>query len=306
MPRGQYWAHSFRFDNERKQREPERRGHGEASEDDTPCARGEWCASGAKVRSDDGTTRREPVKTPRTFCRKDETIIAECLAKLPALHGRLHASIGVHVTRDITLRVPFGPSVPLRLDIDEIMRLVVDAVLTWHERVADTASLVTVDTANWRERSLGMRSGELLPRSVAVLAERIPALLGLEDAVMLRPSASPAARLAYAAQILNVNGETALVMAGGQCAGNEILRLEWLGRAALLETPAPAEKLLGVACRECERRALRRAAPPQHDGDPEYESECLYCGDLLAPDEYKEWTALQAAYQRNTATLAAA
>jgi hypothetical protein len=271
---------------------------------DRLCARGEWCASGAKTRRDDGTFTRSPATCTRAFCEKDWSLIARCLSDLPALHGRLHAAIGDHVVREIVLRVPFGPTVPLRLDVDEIMRLIVDCVMTWHERVASDGGLAQVDSAAWRARSLGMRSGDQLPQSVKILAGHLTTLLGLPASPMLRPSASPAAKAVYAAEIITTAGETALTMAGGDTAGNEILRLDWLGRACLLETSAPVERIIGVPCKECERRALVRAAPPQHEGDPEFASCCRYCGDLLAPDEYAEWAALNAAYHRNSQTPA--
>jgi hypothetical protein len=294
-------AYSFRSSDFRETSRQDSGGEG----GDRLCARGEWCASGAKQRRDDGTFTRAPSTCTRAFCEKDWGLTARCLDGLPTLHGRLHAAIGDHVVREIVLRVPFGPTVPLRLDVDEIMRLIVDCVMTWHERVADVAPTLTpIRTRDWRERSLGMRSGDQLPHSVKILAGHLTTLLGLPAAPMLRPSASPAAKAVYAAEIVRAAGETVLTIAAGETAGNEILRLDWLGRACLLETPAPVERIIGVPCKECERRALVRAAPPQHEGDPEFASCCRYCGDLLSPDEYAEWAALNAAYHRNNRTPA--
>lgn len=312
----QRWAYSFKAaDSFRERQGNAARSTGPAPglltaapEDDDPgedirvCSRGPWCAEGVKIRADDGAVTRQPAVTPRAFCETDRALIVAAIRDLPAVHSRLHAHIGVHVTGEVVVRAPFGPSVPLRLDVDEIMRLIVDAALTWHEVVAAVAGLSA--SGPWRRQSLGMRAGGLLPRPVRVLSGHLDTLLGLEPAEYCRPASSPAARVVYAADVIRETDGDLDVVADGGSAGNEFLRLDWLARAVLLETPAPAERLIGVLCRNCERPALRRAAPPQHDGDPEYYSACLICGDYLTPGEYGEWTARLAAFYRDRVTPA--
>ena len=37
--------------------------------------------------------------------------------------------------------MPFGPRIPVRLDIDTLMRAIVESLSSWHERVAAADSL---------------------------------------------------------------------------------------------------------------------------------------------------------------------
>ena len=135
--------------------------------------------------------------------------------------------------------------------------------------------------------------------------EHLGTLLHLPPDVMTRiPSPLMAAITPDAPVVGQGAGGTVLVMLSGADAGNEIMRLEYAGRATLLETDPAPEKLLGVQCRSCERRSLRRAARPQHDGDPVYTSECADCGHLMTPLEYKQWTAMNARYWRLRVTPA--
>ena len=49
----------------------------------------------------------------------------------------------------------------------------------------------------------------------------------------------------------------------------------------------------------CGLRALVRAEPPSDPADPGSYSECRACGDRMDDDEYTEWVALCAAYERH-------
>ena len=90
-------------------------------------------------------------------------------------------------------RSPFGPSVPIRTDIDELMRLIVDCALSWHERIAAVAGLSAPDTDSWHRRALGPYAPRLLAASVAVLTApgRVSALIALGPEPMLRPQRPP-------------------------------------------------------------------------------------------------------------------
>jgi hypothetical protein len=292
----QGWRVSFRSGDFRER--PARRTASPESEG-KPCARAEWCASADRQRLDDGTTRRTPVVTYRAFCDTDSDLIGRCLASFPDLHGRLAGHVGDFLTTEVLIRVPFGPNVLIRVDIDGLMRHIVDVVMSWHERVADVdPDLTPPDTQRTHARELGIRSGSLLPHSCAVLAERRVALIGLAPGPMMRPQTSWLSSVVPDAVVHGAWRDGLLLGLSGADAGNEILRLDYLGRSALLETiPAP-ERLLGVPCRSCpgEPRSLRRAAPPQHDGDPEWYSECMICRDLMSPEEYGVWVKRNAAY----------
>ena len=294
------WSYSFQASDPTGDR---LREHAERSEGDRDCARSEWCASATRERLDDGTTERTPAKTYRAFCDKDEAIIGQCLTALPATYARLALAIGDHVTGEIMVRVPFGPSVPLRCDVDEVMRLIIDAVLSWHERVAAVARLSLPDTQAWRTRSLGPYAAGLLAASVPVLAGHLTTLLGLERDVMLRPCSPAVTRFA---QVLSNGADTALVLASGAEAGNELLQLDYLGRAALGETNPDLDRLLGIQCPGCGHLSLRRAEPPQHDGDTVYFARCGDCQHLLTSPEYDWWLRRLTGFYRHRITPAIA
>lgn len=300
MPRIQpRWAVSFQATETLRDAEREQQG--------TPCARGEHCASGARERADDGTWHREPALCPRAFCETDRSIIGQCLTAFPALHCRLSALTGTFLTAEVLVRAPFGPSVPLRVDVDELMRLIVDVACSWHERVADVARLSVPDTQVTRRIQLGMRAGTLLGPACHILGAHLDTLLGLEHGPVTRPASSCLSVIVPDAEVAGAWSDTVMLMLSGADAGNEIMRLDYLARSALLETePAPV-RLLGVPCRGCGKAALQRAAPAQHDGDPEFYSVCVLCGDALDDAEYKRWVGMNAKYveTRTPAQLAA-
>jgi hypothetical protein len=240
--------------------------------------------------------RRTPAMGYRAFCETDRDLIGRTLDAFPALHARLADSVGDFFTAEILIRVPFGPSVLLRVDIDGLMRHMVDVACSWHERVAAVAGLAVPDTQQTRARELGMRSGSLLVTACAVLGSHLDALLALEAGPMMRPRLSWLSSVVPDATVGGAWRDSVLLDLSGAEAGNEVLRLDYLGRAALLETePAPV-RLLGVPCRGCDRRTLRRAQPPQHDGDPEFYSECWMCRDLLSYEDYTAWVKRNAAF----------
>ena len=132
-----------------------------------PCARGQWCAS--RTVAIDGSER---VVTPalgyRAFCDRDEELIGSCVSEMPAIYGRLQAEIGKPAATDTSIRVPFGPSVPLRLDIDAAMRATAFMLAFWASRVITTA------------RSSRKRAARpLTPGGVASAAEALEANLGV-------------------------------------------------------------------------------------------------------------------------------
>lgn len=293
-------AYSFRSADFRGDR-PSKPSRRDDEPGGNPCARGEWCASARRELLADGTTVRTAAKTWQAFCTADREILKGCLHPrdgFPALHRRLAEHVGDFFTAEVVIRVPFGPNVLLRVDVDGVMRHIVAAVCSWHERVARVDhDLTAPDTQATHAAELGMRSGALLPGPCKVLLERVDALLALEPEAMARPDVPWLPSVLPAdAVVAGAWADCLHVELGGGAAGNELLRLDYLGRAVLLETDAPTVRLLGVPCRACDRRALRRAAPPQHDGDPEWWSVCALCRDLMSAEEYAQWVKLAAAY----------
>jgi len=87
------------------------------------------------VRQDDGTMKRTPARTPRSFCDDCAARIERCVGELPSAYGRLGAEIGMMPRRGQVTRSPFGPRLPLREDVDALMRLMACAVRGWEARV---------------------------------------------------------------------------------------------------------------------------------------------------------------------------
>ncbi|MES2156133.1 MAG: hypothetical protein V4510_13445 [bacterium] len=298
---------SFQRDNERAERVAA------GGEGDRDCARAERCATATREKQGDGKTRRVPARCYQPLCHADREILIGCLNAMPAAHDRLGAAIGDHVVSETMIRVPFGPSVPLRTDVDLIARLLVDAALSWLERIAQVAGLYCPRTEQWRRGSLNGKAGSLLARSAPVLASHADAVLALPLGPMLRPSCSPSARIATRRDAERGDGEalviatvtdTTLLMAGGEIAALEFLELDYLARSALGETNPDLDQLLGVDCESCGKRSLRRALPPMHDGERAYYAMCGECGHLMTDDEFKTWTDRMVRFYRHRVTPA--
>lgn len=301
---------------------PERTRH--AGEEGRPCARGEYCGSYELV-TEDGKTRREPARSYQPFCPKDRRCIETDLRQLPGQFVLLAAEIGRPAGSGQAVRVPFGPRIPLRVDVDTLMRAIAESLCSWHERVAQAADLsypsTTLDPL--RRDAIAVRDAS------RALAERVDALLALPPAPMgrnvpLETEAVPGGdgkvrRVLLIAEAGRWEGlaegtlgkrrvhrdagwADVIADLDGADAGTEIFTLRYLCRAVLGETRAKPEELLGVPCRqweECGRMSLRRAELPSDPDAPVWWSECSECGDRLTEEEYREWTGLCAAYERN-------
>ena len=265
-----------------------------------PCRRETWCASSVIVCDNpDGSGRRVPEYGPRPFCQRDADLVQHSLEELPAQYAHLTAELGNPAVRAQPVRVPFGPRIPLRVDIDALLRLIAESLVSWHERVA------VVDHLSFPEGHLARarRDGHAVERAVDVIAPRMAALIALPPEPMMRavdlrdlaamPDSTPGVvHAAFAEIVYDLDGGDA---------GMEILNLRHLCRAVLGETKAKPDELIGVPCRAdgCGLRALVRAEPPSDPADRGHYSECLACGDRMDETDYAEWTALCAAYERN-------
>ena len=299
----QRWSYTFEASDPTGARIRAAAAREDESAGDRDCARAEFCASAKRERLDDGSLKITPAASYQTFCFADRGIIAECLAEIPHTYVRLSIAVRQHYTSEKTVHMPFGPSIPLNATADELARLLVDAVCSWHERVAQVARLSGPDTCDWHERSLGVYAARLLVASVPVLSAHVDVLLGLQAEAMVRPRCSPVARTGT---VLAEHGDTILVSAGGSDAGLELLRLDFLARAALQETkPAPV-RFIGVPCRSCQKNALQLAAPAQHDGDQQFYSICIICRDVMDEITFHAWTKAWANYYGNRVTPAMA
>jgi hypothetical protein len=261
-----------------------------------PCRRDGWCASSVIVYdTPDGTGRREPSYGPRPFCERDALLVERSLTELPAQYAHLATELGRPSGRPSTIRVPFGPRVPLRVDVDALMRLIAESLTSWHERVAAAASL----TFPGQRR----RAGKAVQRAADVMTGRVAALIALPPEPMTRsvdirdlaafPGDTPGVvHAAFAEVVVDLDGGDA---------GMEIMNLRYLARATLGETKAKPEELVGVPCRAdgCGWRAVYRAELPSDPDEPVWWTECARCGDRMSEETYREWVALCAAYERN-------
>ena len=248
------------------------------------CARGDWCSS-PEIITEDGKTLRRPERTYQPFCPKDRRCLETDLRQMPAQLVFLAAEIGNPVKNGQMVRMPFGPRVLIRLDIDSLMRAIEESLSSWHERVADADSLTYPLTAESRlqRQMVAVRNAE------RVLINRVDALLALVPQVMERTCRVITERDPKGRSTEDVRESEPL---DGLDAGMEIFTLRWLCRAALGETKARPEELLGVPCRreECDKLTLRRAELPSDPKAPGWWSECTSCGDRLTEEEYRDWT----------------
>lgn len=269
-----------------------------------PCARGQWC-SARTVTVADGERVTGPALGYRAFCDRDWALIGNCLDDLPGLYLKLQAEIAQPVRRQEMLRVPFGPSVPVRLDVDAAMRLTAACLRMWESRVRSAAKLTPPEGPPG--------SPEAVRDAARTLHGNLSVLLALQPGWMTRNVSLRPGRHGQPASIsetiLEEHGDDEIVRVGadfiglfvqrdGAAAGLEILHLHYWDRAVLCETPARPEELLGVECRACSLLALRRAEPAWHSGDPDYYSECAECGDLMDEDDYRLWVGQLHAYER--------
>lgn len=161
-----------------------------------PCSRSpaEFCDGARIVWLDDGTSRREPMLTPRAFCEPCRSRIITCLEELPSAYGRLTAALGDVPRSGKAIRVPFGPAEPIRAEIDALMRVTAVIMHGWEARVCRSRLRLTVrDTPDI-----------LAPGSVKdaakTISTHVDVLLALQPGWMTRtfsfppgkPGASPA------------------------------------------------------------------------------------------------------------------
>jgi hypothetical protein len=254
------------------------------------CARSERCSSATVTDSQDPIPAWADLPSP--FCRKDTSRICRVLAEMPRRYVSLRLAIGQkpRLGEDSRVTGSRDAPIPVRLDIDALIRDMLLILVSWEERVADTADLTRPSAALSRRR----RDEVAVPAAVRTLAPRIDILFTLPGAPMMRvkpiPSREKVVDWAAALTGTGVTGSVhpaagyvvADIQLGGSDAGLEILNLGDRCRRALRETTPPPMLLDGIPCRRCEHLSLI-AAP-----EPEWKSECSECGDLLSLAEYGE------------------
>jgi hypothetical protein len=257
-----------------------------------PCAQAAYCASATTACGENGQQVLVPAYGPRAFCPADRRKVGSAILELPRLYAHLATELGNPVRRESVVRSPFGPKVPLHAGIDALMRLHVEVLVSWHERIAVIANLSMPPERDGQGRATA-RDGWYVGRAVAVLSPRLDALLALAGEPMRR-----AVPLGQLASLGDIDGIVRSVYAAtwpdlsGADAGLEILALRYRSRVLLGETRQRPVELLGVPCRveDCDMLALRRAELPDGpDEDPPW-SVCGNCGDVMTEAEYRDWT----------------
>ncbi|HEX5268913.1 MAG TPA: hypothetical protein VFW33_00435 [Gemmataceae bacterium] len=264
------------------------------TEGQKPCARGEWCAASVTV-TEGRETWREGAPGYQAFCPRDELSIGRWLGEMPAQYVYLAAELGKPSARGRMVRIPFGPRVPLRADVDALMHAIAESLVSWHERVAVAADLSFPEGRRRDGRAVAMAAEVLEPHLGVLLAlqpEPMRRAIDLRDVAALPEDTEGVVHSAFAEHDTDM---------GGADAGLEIITLRHLSRALLGETRNRPEELVGVPCRadECGWRAVYRAELPSPEDEPVWWTECARCGDRMTEEEYREWVALCAAYERH-------
>jgi hypothetical protein len=266
------------------------------------CARGQRCASAKNAEQPDGTTVRVPGFTYQVFCPACADRIVTALTELPDAYVRIEEEYGTPVRRsEQSVRSPFGPSVPIRLDVDALQRAAPPIIGGWAARVRSVPGLQLSAPEHAPDTPEGFAE------ACRVLRLHPEPLFALQSYLMTRtyrlPLDEETEALIADKEILRGGDDfvTVQVPCDGATAGNEILDLQWRSTVVLGEMRTKPQELIGVPCRAdgCGWMSLARAEPPSDPDDPGSYSVCLRCRDRMGEDDYREWVALCAAYERN-------
>ena len=278
------------------------------------CSRGDWCY-GRTITTVDGKAVITPALTYRAYCDRCAAHVGECLDALPKAYLRLHGELGEAPRRGQTAHSPFGPRLPLREDIDALMRLMAATLCGWEARVRAVPGL----GLRPRDPGLPVHTAESVKNSAGKLAAHLEVLLALQPGWMVRAVSlapgrhgRPAAICDKAGQLierlepiadtdmvrLGVDFIATLVPLSGEDAGREILGLHYKALSTLGETRKQAETLDGVPCRnpECEDMALEMAEPPSDPSLPAMFSRCASCSATMSREDFTAWAAMYAAW----------
>ena len=181
-----------------------------------PCSRipPELCDGARLVVQDDGTSRREPMLTPRSFCEPCRSRIITCLEELPGAYERLAAALGDPPRTGLQHRVPFGPTEPIRAEIDALMRVTAVILHGWEFRVRRSRlQLFLRETPD-------ILAAESVKEAAETLARQIDVLLALQPGWMTRtftfPPGKPGTSTAHEATCRRCGWRIARLVSGGK------------------------------------------------------------------------------------------
>jgi hypothetical protein len=293
----------------------------EAEAGQRECARSEWCYD-RTVSTVNGETVITGALTPRAYCDMCTSHIRDCVLGLPGSWHLLGAGIGERPRTGQNSRSPFGPRLPLRENVDALMRLTAVILCGWEARIRVTARLTgrdalapvhtigavkdaagTIDRnlgvllalqPGWMTRTVSLQRGPALGTTTSRWAARVgqPPIIADKATGELVEQLRDLA----GAEIvrLGVDHVTLLTQAGGEDAGAEILRLHYRALAILGEVGQRADTLDGVPCKSCEDMALEMAEPPSDPRLPAMYSQCASCRGQMSREDFIAWSAMYA------------
>jgi hypothetical protein len=242
-----------------------------------PCARGERCAS----RNRNG----EPARGPRVLCFADRDFLIAAIQALPEMYLELYMVLGEKGSGSDGPRVSGGgktPPIPIRPDVDALMRRIIDVLSSWDERVHWVARLAGPDTDLSRRR----RDGVAMTTMCRTLSAHVDALLALEPEPMMRDMDLAAYQRLPGDAVGMVHTSAGWISyqteLGGGEAAQEIFTLHAACEAKLGRRPQHHDLLTPCWNENCEQRMLRR-----WDGSAGMDDhvECRSCGDKYAGEQ---------------------
>jgi hypothetical protein len=167
-------------------------------DDDTgnPCSRipPELCAGARIILRDDGSSKREPMQTPRPFCDPCRGRILACLEELPPAYGRLLRALGQPPwAGPARSKIVFGPREPIRGEIDALMRVTAVILHGWEFRVRRSRLNLSL------RPTPDILAPESVKAAAETLARHIDVLLALQPGWMTRTFTFPPGKLSSVA-----------------------------------------------------------------------------------------------------------
>jgi hypothetical protein len=284
----QSWKVSFRSSESLRARDQRGEPAGNA-EGQHPCARGAWCADLTVSIADDGSRVTSPKLTRDVFCQRCRDSVWRALGDIPELWVRLHCELGSKGQHGERVSMSRSAPIPLRGDIDALLREHLDILASWDERVRLAAGLTLPDTQEMRLRPDHGRIVAALTRTLAAHLDRL--LLLPADAMSRSFGLHDLGRIPEGAygRTNRIGGYAEVTVdLSGADAGGEILGLRYRSRSRLGETRMTER--LDVPCPDpaCDMLMLERQQGSN------YAAECRACGRLLTDQEYHQWVNLYA------------
>jgi hypothetical protein len=292
--RGNYWQVDFQASDSFRER---RRDHATTPPPRSPaagqheCRRGDYCSGSTAAVGDDGKTVKTPALCYAAFCQKCRNQVYRALTLIPELWVRLHQELGSKGQggEKVAIKGHSAP-LPLRADIDALLREHVDILASWDERCRMDAGLTMPDTDEQRRRPDHGRQVAAFCRTLAAHLDRLLELPA--DAMSRAYSLHDLGKIPEGChgRTNRIGGYAEVtVELSGADAGSEIMALQYRSRSVLGETRMVER--LDVPCPDpsCDLLMLERVQGSA------YEAECRACGRLLNTAEYRAWTRLYAA-----------